>query len=60
MNTASRIIRWKLEVADSDTRETIECLEGHNFGEHHVVEDGSKCQETKLWCRDGPVEAGVM
>lgn len=60
VNTASRIVRWQLEVADGDTREAIERLERHNFGECHIVEDRPKCQEPKLRCGDRPIKAGVV
>jgi hypothetical protein len=60
VNTASRIIRWKLEVADSDARKAIECLKRYNFGECHVIEDRPKCHETKFRRGDRPIKARVV
>ena len=60
VNTASRVIRWKLEVADGDAGEAIERLERYDFGQRHVVEDRPKCRETKLRCGDRPIKAGVV
>jgi hypothetical protein len=60
MDSACRIIRWKPEVADSYTRETVEGLESNILAEGNTIEDRSKGGNPKFFGVNCPSEAGVM
>lgn len=60
VDTTGRVIAGKLEVADRDTGQSVESLQGDRLGENNVVEDRAQSSHSELSRGDGPVEARVM
>lgn len=60
MNTSGRVVRWQLEVVDSDPRYAIECLQRYDLGERDIIEDCSKGRYPKFGSRYRPVEAWIV
>ena len=60
MDSACRIIKWKLELANCYTRETVEGLESNVFAEGNTIEDRSKGSNPKVFGANCPSEARVM
>ena len=59
-DAARRIIAWKLEVTNSHSRETIECLERDILRELDAIKDGAQSSDAETVCRDNPGELLVV
>lgn len=60
MDSACRIIRWKLEIADCYTGETVEGLESNVLAEGNTIKDRSKGGNPKIFGVYCPGKARVM
>ena len=59
-DAARRVIAWKLEVTNSHSRETIECLERDILRELDAIKDGAQSSDAETVCRDNPGELLVV
>lgn len=60
MDTSCRIIRWKLEVADSYAGEAVEGFESNVLAEGNATEDRSDGGNLKLVSVNCPSKTGVV
>jgi hypothetical protein len=60
VDSACRIVGWKLEVADSYARKAIESLEIHVLAEGNAIKNRAETGNSKLVGVNRPREAGAV